>query len=400
MNKTISTSEMITFNKAYEIVMQSSFNTGEEKIDFRLALNRVLAENVISDVDMPPFDKASMDGFACRKSDLDFDLEIIETIPAGTLPTKRIGSCQCSRIMTGAAIPDGADCVIMVEDTKILDSGKVRFKGIFSKENIAKRGEDVSKGDILLKTGKLLSPPDIAVLASSGHTMVSVARKPSVAVISTGNELVEPWNVPEKSQIRNSNSYQLMAQVERAGALGKYYGIAVDDENETFSILEQAILENDMVLITGGVSMGDFDFVPAVMAKAGVNILFSRVAVQPGKPTTFGTKGEKVVFGLPGNPVSSFIQFEMLVRPLICKIMGFDYRPFTIRLPLKEEFSRKSAERMAFIPVVLTDDGFASIVEYHGSGHITSLPYSDGIISIPSGIYSLARGEIVNVRQI
>jgi molybdopterin molybdotransferase len=215
--------------------------------------------------------------------------------------------------MTGAAIPDGADCVIMVEDTKILDSGKVRFKGIFSKENIAKRGEDVSKGDILLKTGKLLSPPDIAVLASSGHTMVSVARKPSVAVISTGNELVEPWNVPEKSQIRNSNSYQLMAQVERAGALGKYYGIAVDDENETFSILEQAILENDMVLITGGVSMGDFDFVPAVMAKAGVNILFSRVAVQPGKPTTFGTKGEKVVFGLPGNPVSSFIQFEMLV---------------------------------------------------------------------------------------
>lgn len=391
---------MIPFEKAYEIVMQTGCSTGYEIIDFTFSLNRVLAENVISDVDMPPFDRASMDGFACRKSDLASDLEIIETIAAGSWPERRIGSCQCSRIMTGAAVPEGADCVVKVEDTEILTSGKVRFKGMIVKENIAKKGEDVCKGDIVLKAGKLISPQDIAVLASSGHTSVRVGRKPSVAVISTGNEIVEPWNIPGISQIRNSNSYQLMAQLERAGASGKYYGIAMDDEPATFRIVERAISENDMVLITGGVSMGDFDFVPSVIEKAGVRLLFSRVAVQPGKPTTFGITGEKVVFGLPGNPVSSFVQFEMLVRPLICKMMGFEWKPGTVKLPLKGDYSRKSAERMALVPVVITDDGFASIVEFHGSGHITSLPYSDGLISIPSGIFTLARGEIVNVRQI
>jgi molybdopterin molybdotransferase len=391
---------MIPFEKAYEIVMQTGFSTGYEIIDFKISLNRVLAENVISDVDMPPFDKASMDGFACRKSDLAFDLEIIETIAAGCSPEKQIGSCQCSRIMTGAAVPEGADCVVMVEDTEIIASGKVRFRGKFVKENISKKGEDVCKGDIVLKAGKLISPQDIAVLASTGHTSVRVGKKPSVAVISTGNEIVEPWIIPGMSQIRNSNSYQLMAQLERTGALGKYYGIAMDEELTTFRLVERAISENDIVLITGGVSMGDFDFVPAVMEKAGVNILFTRVAVQPGKPTTFGIAGEKVVFGLPGNPVSSFVQFEMLVRPLICKMMGFEWKPVTINLPLREGFSRKSADRMALVPVVITDNGFASIVEFHGSGHITSLPYSDGIISVPAGIFTLTRGEIVNVRQI
>lgn len=391
---------MIPFEKAYEIVMQTEFSTGYEIIDFTLSLNRVLAENVISDVDMPPFDKASMDGFACRKSDLACDLDIIETIAAGSWPERKVGSCQCSRIMTGAAVPEGADCVVMVEDTEILASGKVRFRGMFFKENIARKGEDVRMGDIVLKTGKQITPQDVAVLASSGHISVRVGRKPSVAIISTGNEIVEPWNVPGMSQIRNSNSYQLMAQAERAGASGKYYGIAIDDETATFGLVERAISENDIVLITGGVSMGDFDFVPAVMEKAGVRILFSRVAVQPGKPTTFGIAGEKVVFGLPGNPVSSFVQFEMLVRPLICKMTGFEWKPVSIKLPLREDFSRKSADRMALVPVVITDDGFASVVEFHGSGHITSLPYSDGIISIPSGIFTLSRGEIVNVRQI
>ncbi len=391
---------MIPFEEAYEIVMRTGFSSGIEIIDFTHSLNRVLVEDVVSDIDMPPFDKASMDGFACRRSDLASDLEIIETIQAGSRPEKRTGCCQCSRIMTGAAVPEGSDCVVMVEETEILESGKMRFRGAYTKDNIARKGEDVRKGDMVLKAGRLITPQDIAVLASSGHTSVAVGRKPSVAVISTGNEIVEPREVPRFSQVRNSNSYQLMAQLDRAGASGKYYGIAKDDESVIFSLVEQAVSENDMVIITGGVSMGDFDFVPSVMKKAGVRILFSRVAVQPGKPTTFGIAGDKVVFGLPGNPVSSFVQFEMLVRPLICKMMGFEWKPLVVRMPLKEDFSRKSAGRMALIPVIITDDGYASIVEYHGSGHITSLPYSDGIISIPAGKTRLTKGEITAVRLI
>ncbi len=392
--------EIISFEKAHEIVMNSSFSTGNEKISFTGSLNRILAAEVVSDMDMPPFNKASVDGFACKRSDLEGELSIIETIPAGRWPEKTIGKNQCSRIMTGAAVPEGADCVIMVEYTKVLASGKLRFTGSATKENIAYRGEDIRKGDVVLKAGKQITPQDIAVMATVGHTSVTVSRMPDIAVISSGDELVEPDEIPDISQIRNCNSYQLIAQTERAGARGKYYGIAKDDEEETYSVITKAISENDVVLITGGVSMGDFDFVPSVLEKAGVKILFTRVAVQPGKPTTFGIHPKAVVFGLPGNPVSSFVQFEFLVRPLIYKMMGSTWQPLTISLPMKERFSRKSSDRMGLIPVSITDTGFAAPVEFHGSAHISALPGADGIIAIPQGESIIEKGEIVNVRRI
>lgn len=391
---------MITFEKAYELVMNSRFTTGTETISYAGSLGRILAEDVVSDIEMPPFNKASVDGFACRKSELASDLEIIETIPAGKWPEKSVGSKQCSRIMTGAAVPSGADCVIMVEDTELLPSGKVRFNGSSIKENFAFRGEDVKKGDILLKAGKLIRPQEIAVLASIGHTLLKVAKQPRVAIISSGNELVEPAEIPGISQIRNSNASQLMAQVVRSGALGKYYGIARDDEEETFAFVENAISENDVVIITGGVSMGDFDFVPSVLEKAEVRILFTSIAVQPGKPTTFGVHSKAIVFGLPGNPVSSFIQFEMLIKPMIYEMMGHIWKPAIIRLPMKERFTRKFAGRMALIPVVISGEGSVMPVEYHGSAHISALSEADGIISMPAGIDSLEKGEIVSVRQI
>jgi molybdopterin molybdotransferase len=206
--------------------------------------------------------------------------------------------------------------------------------------------------------------------------------------------------VPGISQIRNTNASQLMAQVERAGAAGNYYGIACDDEEETYTLVAKAISENDIVLVTGGVSMGDFDFIPSVLERAGVKILFSRVAVQPGKPTTFGIHSKAVVFGLPGNPVSAFIQFEMLVRPLIYRMMGYTWKPLTIQLPMKARFSRKFAERTALIPVFITDDGFVSTVEYHGSAHISSLSDADGIVTMSAGINIIEKWEIVSVRQI
>lgn len=392
--------EMITFEQAYDIVLNSGFNMGTERIKVSGSLNRILAGNVISDINMPPFNKATVDGFACRKNDLGSDLEIVETIPAGKLPERPVDSKQCSGIMTGAAVPEGADCVIMVEDTVILPSGKVRYTGIFSKDNIAVRGEDIKSGDIVLKAGRQIRPQDIAVMASVGYTTVTVSKAPEIAVISTGSELVEPAEVPGMSQIRNSNAWQLMAQIERSGGSGKYYGIAKDDENETLAIVKKAISENDIVLISGGVSMGDFDFVPSVLERAGVRILFSGVAVQPGKPTTFGVHTRALVFGLPGNPVSSFMQFELLVRPLICKMMGCNFKPVTANLPMKERVERKSSDRLALIPVSITNDGLILAVNYHGSAHIAAIPYADGIISMPVGKKSYEKGEIVSVRQI
>lgn len=392
--------KMITFEKAYEIVMNSAFSTGTEKVPFTDSYNRVLAGKIVSDIDIPPFDKSSMDGFACRKQDLANDLEVIETIPAGKSPLMAPGINQCSKIMTGAPVPEGADCVIMIEDTEVLPSGEIRFTKAFTKENIAIRGEDIKKGDTVLNPGMKVSPQHIAVMASVGHTTVTVSRMPQIAVISSGSELVEPAEVPGVSQIRNSNSFQLMAQVERAGAIGRYYGIARDDEDVTYNLLSKALSENDIVLITGGVSMGDFDFIPAVLEKAGVRILFSRVAVQPGKPTTFGIHKKAIVFGLPGNPVSSFLQFELLVRPLISEMMGYDWKPLEIHLPLKEKFSRKYADRMALIPVAITADREVLPVEFHGSAHISAISDSFGIVSLPVGIKSIEKGEIVSVRQI
>ena len=392
--------EMIPFEKAFEIVMDSSFSTGTESIPFEESLGRVLASPVISDMDLPPFNKSSVDGFAARRADLGNELLIIETIPAGKYPEKSIGKNQCSRIMTGAPVPSGADCVIMVEDTRLIDPEKIKFTGNFKKENIAIKAEDVKKGEIVIEAGRVVRPQDIAVMASVGHTTVTTGRRPRIGVISSGSELVEPGQKPGKSQIRNSNSYQLMALVARAGGAGNYYGIARDDEAITYSMVKKALSVNDLVILTGGVSMGDFDFVPAVLEKAGVRILFSRVAIQPGKPTTFGIHEKALVAGLPGNPVSSYIIFELLIRPLIGKMMGYNGKTPVLRLPLREKFSRKYAERMAFIPVIITEDNMVQPVEFHGSAHISSLPGADGIISLPIGVNTIEKGELVSVRQI
>jgi molybdopterin molybdotransferase len=392
--------KVITFEEAYNTVMSHVYVKGTETVSFIESLGRILAEDISSDMDMPPFDKATVDGFACRKADLENELEILETIAAGTQPERVLSVNQSSRIMTGAAVPEGADMVFMVEDSVILPSGKVKYTGSFTKENIAYKAEDINHGDIILTKGQLIRPQEVAVMAAVGCTSVVVSKKPVVAVISSGDELVEPYSKPGISQIRNSNAYQLLTQLLRAGALGKYYGIAPDSREATYDLLKQAIEECDIVLFTGGVSMGDFDFIPGVMESAGVDILFSRINVQPGKPTTFGIHPESLVFGLPGNPVSSFTQFELLVRPLICKMMGYDLIPVTFQMPMEVSFTRRIADRQAFIPVSFTKNGTVSPVEYHGSAHISALTLADGLISLSTGRKSIEKGEIVSVRQV
>jgi molybdopterin molybdotransferase len=391
---------MITFEAAFKIVMESVFETRTETIPFTDSSGRILDEDIKSDIDMPPFNRSAVDGYACHRIDINNELEVIEVISAGKKPLQIVGKNQCSKIMTGAIVPDGCDVVFMIEESENFSNGKIRFSGTDLKLNISVKGEDVRTGDVVLKKGKLIQPQDVAVMASVGHTKVNVKKKPVVGIISTGDELINPSDFPAISQIRNSNAYQLDAQVTRAGGTAIEYGIAPDNENITYEIIQKAIHECDIVIITGGVSMGDFDFVPGVLIRSGVKILFDRVNVQPGKPTIFGVHSKAIVFGLPGNPVSSFIQFEMLVRPLINSMMGYTWIPREQKLPLAINYERKSSDRMGLIPVFINKDLEVVPVDFHGSAHITALSYSDGVITMKPGIRSLIKGEVVNVRQI
>ena len=392
---------MIKFEKALDIVLNSvQFTLQTERVDFTDSLGRILAEDVKSDINMPPFDKSAMDGFACRREDIDNELEIIEVLPAGKVPEKSIGKNQCTKIMTGAIVPKSADCVIMVEHTEAAGDNSIRFTFDYTSNNICYFAEDIKKDDLVLKKGIEIKPQHIAVMASVGYVKALVFKQARVGIISTGDELVEPSVFPAKSQIRNSNSHQLVAQVKRAGAIPVYIGIAEDSKEITFTTISKALQENDIVLLTGGVSMGDFDFVPEIMTKSGVDIKFRSLAVKPGKPTIFGTFGEnKFIFGLPGNPVSSYTQFELLVKPLMLKLMGINELPEALRLPMGSEYSRRKSARKSFIPVNISN-GKVYPVEYHGSAHIHSYVFADGITSIEIGKEKLEIGELVDVRQI
>jgi molybdopterin molybdotransferase len=391
---------MITFEEAYKKVMETLFHTGKEQVLFSESLGRVLTLPVKSDMDMPPWDKSAVDGFACRHEDLGMDLMLLETVPAGVMPAMTVTKGTCSRIMTGAAVPQGADYVFMLEESEESEGGKVRFTGKTGKTNISKAAEDLFKGQTILKAGQIIRPQHIAVMAMVGATEVTVSIRPRVGVISTGDELVEPDRVPAEAQIRNSNGWQLLAQLARTGAAGKYYGIARDNLESTAGLLKTALSENDVVIISGGVSMGDFDFVPQVMKAAGLTIHFNQVAMQPGKPLTFCTGERKAVFGLPGNPVSTFVQFEMMVKPFLYRMSGVTTREPEIMMPLATDFSRLRADRQALIPVVITEQGEAMPVEYHGSAHISSFAEAWGIMTIPRGQNWIQKGEMVSVRQI
>jgi molybdopterin molybdotransferase len=390
---------MKRYEEALQIVLDQAFLFEKERVSLVESAGRVLREDVFSDLNMPPFNRSAVDGFACRQADLGMPLEIIETIKAGSFPEKQIGAGQCARIMTGAPVPEGADCVIMVEETEELQDHRIKYLRETTKTNISPFAEDIRAGERVLEKGTFIAPQHIAILAAVGHVNPLVSVKPRVAVIATGDEIVEPHEVPGPSQIRNSNGYQLAAQVAAAGAHPLYLGIAPDNEEETYKAIENALHEADVILLTGGVSMGTYDFVPAILEKAGIEILFKTIAVQPGKPTVFGTKGEKRIFGLPGNPVSSFTIFEILVKPLLWQMMGVK-EPFSFkRLPLGAGYTRKRTDRMQWIPVKIIDQKVYPL-EYHGSAHIFSLATAEAIAAISLGITHLSSGDLIDVRPI
>lgn len=391
---------MISFEEALEIVKQFGQNLGTGQVDLFHALNRTLAEDVYSDISMPPFNKSAMDGYACRKSDLNNQLRVVEEIAAGSIPVQKIGENQCARIMTGAMVPEGADFVIMKEDIEELVQDVVRCTRETSKTNICYTGEDVKAGDLVLQKGSIITPSHIAVLASVGCSDPLVYMQPSVAILSTGNELVEPGEIPGISKIRNSNSYQLTAQTQRLGLHPDYLGIVRDDETALKNMLVSALNKYDLTIISGGVSVGDFDFVPKILKELNVTILIHGMDVKPGKHLLFGQKENHFIFGMPGNPVSSFVQFEVLVQPFLNVLMGKSKIQSLLYLPLEEDYVRKKGNQMIFVPVTLTERGTVLPLEYHGSAHIHAYVNAQGIMEIPNGISIIKQGDIACVRPI
>ncbi len=388
---------MIPFEEACQIVMSHAPLFPAERVSMLDSLGRILAEDIHSDIDMPPFNKSAVDGFACRMADLGHDLEVIETIPAGRMPELTVTKGKCSRIMTGAAVPEGADCIVMVEDTQILDNGMMRSKRKSDTPNICHQGEDIKAGDLVLSKGTLIRPQHIAVLAAAGVVTPKVSEQVHVGILSTGDELVEPGHLPFPSKIRNTNASQLMSQVTGTGAIPHYGGIAGDTQTSLSAMISDSLDRNDVVLLTGGVSAGDFDYVPETMESLDIEILFKSVAIQPGKPTVFGKRGDQFIFGLPGNPVSSFVIYEILVKPFLLKAMGCHEEPLMLRLPLGTAFKRKNPARKLFIPVRI-ENNMVFPVEYHGSAHINAYTRAAGMIAIGMGITELAKGEMTDVR--
>lgn len=393
---------MITFEEATIIVNNNLIPKGSEAVLLSEACSRVIAEPVRADRDTPPFNKSAVDGYACRASDLGDKLLFLENIAAGYEPKMDITAGTCSKIMTGAMLPEGADTVVMVEDCEF-DGKYVSFRGKGPKDNICLRGEDIGEGEEVIPSGTLLRPQHIAVLAAFGAAKVKVAERISIGILSTGDEIIEPDMNPSAVQIRNSNGWQLYAQALSAGANANYLGIARDTKESLYSTLSNAVENNDAIIITGGVSMGDFDYVPGILEDMGFKILFNKVAVQPGKPSTFAVRKasdgscEKVIFALPGNPVSCFIQFELLVRPWIIASCGGKSRGLWTELAAGTEYSRRNTGRLAFIPVVISPNGTFTPVRYNGSAHIAALTDANGIAAVPIGKATIAEGEKTSI---
>ena len=388
---------MLDYDEARKLVLDSAWKLGAEEVELSDALGRVLANDVHSDIDMPPFNKSSMDGYACRRADLDNTLTVIDTIPAGTISSRSVGPGQCAKIMTGAPVPEGADCVIMVEFVEQNSDDTIQFTGKNTKDNFCLQGEDIRRDDCVLTKGTRLLPQHVAVLATVGQSRPPVSRLPSVGIFATGTELVPPAVAPAPAQIRNSNGFQASAQVASVGITPTHYGIVEDSEAAFKQSIERALSTNDVVISSGGVSMGDYDLIPNVVVALGMDLRFQRVAMQPGKPIVFALQGEKAYFALSGNPFSSFLQIELFVKSFLTKLQGAHYSPPEIRLPLERTIHRKNADRCAWIPVAISEDGTVAPVQYHGSAHINALTHADGLIQYPKGTDTLQEGSPVSV---
>ncbi|MDY6855307.1 MAG: molybdopterin molybdotransferase MoeA [Thermodesulfobacteriota bacterium] len=398
---------MIPIEKAIELILKEITPLGLEKIDILNSLGRVAAEDIYSKRDIPSFDNSAMDGYAVRFIDIkgaSHDnlsiLNVIEDIPAGYTPNRFVSKGEAVRIMTGAPVPQGADTVVMVEDTeKDGDTVKI-FRETRKGRNIRRAGEDVKAGDLVMSRGTLLRSAEIGMMASVGRSFISVYQVPRVAILSTGDELVDVDGRLNGAKIISTNSYTLISQVKECNAIPIYLGIARDTKEEIKEKLKEG-KHADIIISSGGVSVGDYDLVKDVLKEIGADIRFWKVAMRPGQPLAFGVIGRKPIFGLPGNPVSSMVSFEQFIRPSILKMSGFKhiFRP-VIDAVLKEDIYQKRGRKRLLRSIVSLEDGeyYVRLTGEQGSGILMSMVKSNGLIIIPEEGADFKAGEKVRVQ--
>ncbi len=399
---------IVSFEEARHLVEQHALGVhpGEvETVDLLASSGRVLAEAIAADRDFPPFARATRDGYAVRAADLaqvPARLEVLGEVKAGDWPEPgkcSVGRGQAVGIMTGAPLPEGADAVVMVEYTAVAGTVVEIQRSVKPGENFVPRGAEARAGQQLLDRGRRLNHAGIAIAVSVGRSRVQVFRKPRVAVLSTGDEVVEIDAIPGPAQIRNSNSYSLAAQVQNAGGEAVRLAIAPDERGRLRALIEEG-LGCDLLLLTGGVSMGKYDLVEQVLAELNAEFYFTGAEIQPGRPVVFGSCSKKYFFGLPGNPVSTMVTFELFAWPMIQALAGMKPQPLIfLRAQLKTEIRTKTGLKR-FLPAVLSGEFEHAEVElarWQGSGDIAALARANCYVVIPPDRERIEAGEWVPV---
>ena len=396
---------VLSFVEARKSVEEHARKAGHgtvEEVELLAAQGRVLAEAIIADRDFPPFPRATRDGFAVRSADVakvPANLKVITEIKAGASYAGDIGRGECAEIMTGAPVPRGADAVVMVEFTR-RSGDKVEIqRGVVTGENVVATGSEARARAELIARGTRVSYPQIAVAAAVGASRAKVYARPRVAILSTGDEIVEITASPGPNQIRNSNSYSVAAQVAAAGAHPLRLPIAPDEKKKLRELVEKG-LEADLLLLTGGVSMGKYDLVELVLSELSAEFFFTGAQIQPGKPIVFGRARGKYFFGLPGNPISTMVTFELFVKPMIDGLAGALTSPLGfLEAKLKSEFKTKTG-LTRFLPAFLTGEFERVEVEpvpWKGSGDIAANARANCYVVIPPDKERIAAGEMVSV---
>lgn len=391
---------MLQVEDAQQRVMAEITPGPAEAVPLADALGRVLREDVAAAYDMPPADNSAMDGFAVRAADIaqvPATLRVTGDIPAGHPTSAVVEPGTAMRIMTGAFVPAGADTVVQVE----LTSGDVTIlKSLAAGTNIRRRGEDMRAGDVVLRRGVVIGPAEMALLAAVQKTTVQAGRRPEVAILSTGDELVDVDQPLTAGKIVNTNAWLLSSLVREAGAIPRMLGIVRDTKAATIAALETAS-ESDFILSSGGVSVGAYDFVKEALAELGAESKFWRVAMKPGKPVVLSRLRDRVVFGLPGNPVSCFVSFHLFVQPALRKAMGQETNLWPVRVTARAGGLLKApGDRRTYVRVELTArDGelHARPLATQGSGSLTSMIGANGLAIVEEGVTRVEEGAIVSV---
>jgi len=398
---------MISVEEALKTILEGIHPLGCENVPINSALGSVIGEDIVSGRTIPPLANSAMDGYAVIAADTAFAnkgkpavLDVLEDVPAGRVATQSIRKGQAIRIMTGAPLPEGADAVVRVEDTEAQGRRVKILVAAAPGLDIREAGEDVKTGELVISKGAVLRPAEIGMLAALGRSYVSVHQRPVVAVVSTGDELVEVDETPGPGKIVNSNGYSLAALVLEAGGIPLQVGIARDNREDLLAKF-RAASRADIVISSGGVSVGDYDLVKDIMAEIGSRIQFWRVAMRPGRPLAFGLLEGKPLFGLPGNPVSSMVSFEQFIRPSILKMRGYSniFRR-AVRAEMTEGFTKKEGLKYFLRARVEFRNGkyVAAMTGEQGSGILKSMVLANGLIVLPGDITSVKPGDEVAVQ--